>query len=176
MKLEVVGKNIEVTEGIRNAIENAVNELDKYFVKKELTTKVVVKTYPVGTKVEMTIVVDADHTLRQEVMNDDLYYAIDEAGKKMERQLRKFKERVVSAKKKNIDINHFLVEDFEQIKEPRKIIKRKEVKGKPMTEEEALLQFEILGHDFFVFEDFQEEVNKIIYRRKDNEYGIIVLK
>ena len=94
MKLEVVGKNIEVTEGIRNAIENAVNELDKYFVKKELTTKVVVKTYPVGTKVEMTIIVDADHTLRQEVMNDDLYYAIDKAGKKMERQLRKFKERL----------------------------------------------------------------------------------
>ena len=50
------------------------------------------------------------------------------------------------------------------------------VHGKPMTEEEALLQFEILGHDFFVFEDYQEEVNKIIYRRKDNEYGIIVVK
>ena len=176
MKLEIVGKNIEVTDGIRTAIESTVNELDKYFVKKELSTKVVVKTYPVGTKVEMTIIVDADHTLRQEVMNDDLYYAIDKAGKKMERQLRKFKERVVSAKKKNLDINQYLVAEFEQIKEPRKIIKRKEVEGKPMTEEEALLQFEILGHDFFVFEDFQEEVNKIIYRRKDNEYGIIEVR
>ena len=61
-------------------------------------------------------------------------------------------------------------------KKVRKIIKRKEVEGKPMTEEEALLQFEILGHDFFVFEDFEEEVNKIIYRRKDNEYGIIEVR
>ena len=176
MKLEIVGKNIEVTDGIRTAIESTVNELDKYFVNKELSTKVVVKTYPVGTKVEMTILVDADHTLRQEVMNDDLYYAIDQCGKKMERQLRKFKERVVSSKKQTIDINQFLVEDLEVNKDVRKIIKRKEVEGKPMTEEEALLQFEILGHDFFVFEDYQEEVNKIIYRRKDNEYGIIVVK
>ncbi len=176
MRLDIVGKNIEVTEGIKFAIENSVNELDKYFEHKEISTKVVVKTYPVGSKVEISVFIDANHTLRQEVLHEDLYAAIDLAGKKLEKQIRKFNDRLKHSKKGKEDISVFLSEEVGEAKEPVKVIRRKVLENKPMSEEEALLQFEITGHDFFVFEDYEVEMNKVIYKRKDGAYGIIEIQ
>jgi putative sigma-54 modulation protein len=175
MKLELVGKNIEITEGIKMAVENALGELEKYFTNKDVTAHVVVKTYTVGSKAEINIKIDANHTIRQEVMHDDLYAAISLAGKKIDKQIKKLNSRVKEhAKDKAEVIKYFTAEAYHE-KEPKKIIRRKELENKPMSEAEALLQFEISGHDFYVFEDFNDEITKIIYRRKDNEYGIIEL-
>ena len=175
MKLELVGKNIEVTEGIKLAVENALGELEKYFTNKDVSAHVVVKTYPVGSKAEFNIKIDANHTIRQEVMHDDLYAAISLAGKKIDKQIKKLNSRVKEHAKDKAEIIKYFTSAAEQDNEPKKIIRRKELDNKPMSEAEALLQFEISGHDFFVFEDFKDDITKIIYKRKDNEYGIIEL-
>ncbi len=171
MKIQMVGKNIEVTESIRNTIEQEMQVIDKYFLNKELDAKVVVRTYPVGQKVEITVFVDKDHTLRQEEVSEDLYVSIKEAVSKMERQIRKFKARIIDSKQKRELLNVFL--DKEVNEDLKKVTKRKSFEDKLMTEEEAILQFELSGHDFYIFTDANTEYTKVIYKRKDKEYGII---
>ncbi|MFV0289246.1 MAG: ribosome hibernation-promoting factor, HPF/YfiA family [Mycoplasmatales bacterium] len=174
MKVRIIGKNIEVTEAIKNAVEEQLQILDKYFVDKELQADVVVRTYKVGQKIEITVNMDKDHTLRQEEVQDDLYDAITLAVKKMERQVRKFKNRLVEFNNKKEIIGMFLEQDI--VEDIPKITKRKQLDdNKLMTEAEAILQFELVGHDFFIFEDANTEITKVLYKRKDQEYGIIEL-
>ncbi|MFV0288800.1 MAG: ribosome hibernation-promoting factor, HPF/YfiA family [Mycoplasmatales bacterium] len=174
MKVRIIGKNIEVTEAIKNAVEEQLQILDKYFVDKELQADVVVRTYKVGQKIEITVNMDKNHTLRQEEVQDDLYDAITLAVKKMERQVRKFKNRLVEFNNKKEIISMFLEQDITE--DIPKITKRKQLDdNKLMTEAEAILQFELVGHDFFIFEDANTEITKVLYKRKDQEYGIIEL-
>ncbi len=175
MRFEIIGKNIEVTEGIREAAYEALTGLEKYFASQEIDAKVLVRTYPVGQKVEVTLVIDGGQTIRQEVQHEDLYAAIDIAGKKLEKQIRKLKGRVTSSKRQAAGLAELLA-DFDSKDEPlQQITRRKELSNKPMTEEEAILQFELSGHDFYVFDDFEVDMVKILYKRKDGEYGIIEL-
>ncbi len=171
MKIEIFGKNIQVTDAIRNAIEDDLSVLDKYFANKELEAHVVVKTYNVGQKVEISIRMDKDHILRQEETKDDLYEAIRVASHKMERQVRKFKSRIVDHKQKKHIMEMFL--DQEPKEDNTQITKRKKFDNKLMTEDEALLQFELVGHDFYVFEDANSQISKVLYKRHNGEYGII---
>lgn len=171
MKTQIVGKNIEVTESIRNTIEEEMKVIDKYFSNKDIDAKVLVRTYPVGEKVEVTVFMDKDHTLRQEVVSEDLYLGIKEAVSKMERQIRKFKSRIIDSKQKQDLVNMFNDKNSEEV--TNKITKRKTFEDKLMTEEEAILQFELSGHDFYIFTDADSEYTKLIYKRKDLEYGII---
>ncbi len=174
MEVRIIGKNIEVTEAIQNAVKDNLQVLDKYFVNKELNANVVVRTYNVGQKVEITIQMDKDHTLRQEEVREDLYDAIAVAVKKMERQVRKFKNRIVDFKNKKDIMSMFLDQEIKE--DVAKVTKRKQLDdGKLMTEEEAILQFELIGHDFFIFEDANTEITKVLYKRKDQEYGVIEL-
>lgn len=174
MKYKIVGKNIEVTEAIENAIVSEMESIDKYFKNKELEADVVVRTYPVGQKIEISISMDKDHVLRQEEVADDLYDAIRTATKKMERQVRKFKDRITDNSKKESILSLF--SDGKEDVKRSKITKRKEFEDKLMTEEEAILQFELVGHDFYVFTDADTELTKVLYKRKDNEYGVIELE
>lgn len=175
MKYEIIGKNIEVTDAIENAVKDSLNDLEKYFAGKEVIAKVVVRTYNVGQKVEVTFVVDQNVIARQENVHDNLYAAIDMVGKKLEKQIRKIKDRMDSSVKRRESVSTiFAVDKFEKL-DARKITRRKTLENKPMDEEEAILQFEIIGHDFFVFEDL-DEVTKILYKRRDGEYGIIELQ
>lgn len=173
MKIQIVGKNITVTEAIEAKIKSNLSALDKYFNNADLNANVLVRTYPVGQKIEITINIDKDHTLRQEVQENDLYDAINKATDRLERQIKKFKGRIVGKKNKIETLNLFAeTTSDEKIK---KITKRKTIENKLMSEEEATLQFELVGHDFYLFIDAETEVNKIIYKRKDKEYGIIEL-
>lgn len=173
MKIQIVGKNITVTEAIEAKIKSNLSALDKYFNNADLNANVLVRTYPVGQKIEITINIDKDHTLRQEVQENDLYDAINKATDRLERQIKKFKGRIVGKKNKIETLNLFAeTTSDEKIK---KITKRKTIENKLMSEEEAILQFELVGHDFYLFIDAETEVNKIIYKRKDKEYGIIEL-
>ncbi len=175
MKIEITGKNIEVTEGIRVAVEESITEVEKYFVDKDINAKVVVRTYPVGQKIEVTLGVAGGQTIRQEVQHEDLYAAIDIVGKKLEKQIRRMKERVTTTTRRKESVVG-LFSDFETEKENlQRVTRRKELSNKPMTEEEAILQFELSGHDFYVFDDFEVDVVKILYKRKDGEYGVIEL-
>lgn len=175
MKYEIVGKNIEVTGAIDAAIRDSLDNLEVYFQDKEIIAKVLVRTYNVGQKVEVTLLVDQSVVSRQEVLHDNLYAAIDMVGKKLEKQIRKIKDRMeTSVKRRSSVAEIFMVEKMKK-EETRRVSRRKTLENKPMDEEEAILQFEISGHDFFVFEDL-DEVTKILYKRKDGEYGIIELE
>ncbi len=175
MRFEITGKNIEVTEGIRQAVYSSLEGLEKYFANKDLDAKVVVRTYPVGQKIEVTLVVDGGQTIRQEVQHEDLYAAIDVVGKKLEKQIRRMKERVTSTTRRKESVVDLFAEFDSKEEKLQKVTRRKELSNKPMTEEEAILQFELSGHDFYVFEDFEVELTKILYKRKDGEYGVIEL-
>lgn len=114
-------------------------------------------------------------TLRAEESNQDLYAAIDLVVDKLESQIRKNKKRINNKYKKSD--NQDLVFDFEELTENNsKIVRRKKIEIKPMDEEEAILQMELLSHDFFIFNNIDEECISILYRRKDGNYGVINTK
>lgn len=175
MNVKISGKNFAITEGIKEAVNNSLTPLEKYFDNKEIDAKVVVKTYNVGQKVEVSLIVDSGNIIRQEVMHEDLYAAIDLVGKKLDKQIKKINSRLKINKKHGIEITNFLINHDDETKNET-IIRRKQIENKPMTEDEAILQFEISGHDFFIFEDYTAaDMVKVLYKRKDGEYGIIEL-
>lgn len=172
MRVELFTKNVEITEGIEESVKTALSGLDKYFKEEELTAKVTIKTYSVGQKIEVELPIDNKHVLRQETVERDLYQAISVATDKLEKQIRKVKNRAADHEnERQVLLDYF--SEFESSEEISKITKRKELELLPMSEEEAVLQFEIIGHDFFVFLDGHTNDTKLLYKRKDGEYGII---
>ena len=176
MKYQIIGKNIEVTEGISSAIKRKVAKMDKYFENPDMVEcRAVVRSYKNEAKVEITLR-NNDIIFRAEVKDADLYAAIDLVIDVLERQIRKNKTRLKAKYKKEV-LPDFIF-DFEVTEEENedKIVKRKKIDVKPMDEEEAILQMELLGHDFYVFNNIDEECISVLYRRKDGNYGIINTK
>ena len=174
MKFNIHGQKLEVTDAIRSYIEEKIGRLEKYFENpSELTANVVIKMRGRDQVVEVTIPAPK-LILRGEEANDDLYASIDLVSDKIERQIRKNKTRMSSKNnKKNVDhfIVDFVVEDVELDKNV--VVKRKNIEMKPMSEEEAILQMELLGHEFFVYKDVDHDTVCVLYKRKDGNYGII---
>lgn len=173
MKINARGQKIKVTDAIQAHAEEKLKKLDKYFdTPEEITANVLIKVKGKDQTVEVTIPTKK-FILRGEETNNDLYAAIDLVTDKLERQIRKNKTRL---KKKNVqNIIDFKI-DFEVEKEDEnksKIVKRKNIEMKPMSEEEAILQLELLGHSFFVFKNVKTDEIDILYRRNDGDYGII---
>ena len=176
MKFNVHGKKVEVTEPIRNYIEEKIGRLDKYFENPtEITATVVVRIRGIEQIVEVTIPVQKI-ILRAEESHNDLYAAIDIVSDKLERQIRKNKTRMNRRTSKGEDLGFDL--SFEDIKEEEDstIVRRKQIEIKPMSEEEAILQMNLLGHEFFVFRNVESGDVDILYKRKDGNYGIIETK
>lgn len=180
IRVEIRGENIEVTDAIRSFIENKVNKLDRYFSDdRDVFAHANIKTYQnkMG-KVEITVPMKG-LTLRAEERHDDLYTAVDAVVEKLERQIRKHKTKI-NRKFREQDENHvdlFQVlndqEEEESKEDEIKVVKSKEFTLKPMDAEEAILQMNMLGHDFFVFNDRYTESTSIVYKRKDGKYGLI---
>lgn len=171
MKINARGQKIKVTDAIQAHTEEKLKKLDKYFdTPEEITANVLIKVKGKDQTVEVTIPTKK-FILRGEETNNDLYAAIDLVTDKLERQIRKNKTRL---KKKNVqNVIDFKI-DFEVEKEDEsKIVKRKNIEMKPMSEEEAILQLELLGHSFFVFKNVKTDEIDILYRRNDGDYGII---
>ena len=173
MKINARGRKIKVTDAIQAHAEEKLKKLDKYFdTPEEITANVLIKVKGKDQTVEVTIPTKK-FILRGEETNNDLYAAIDLVTDKLERQIRKNKTRL---KKKNVqNVIDFKI-DFEVEKEDEnksKIVKRKNIEMKPMSEEEAILQLELLGHSFFVFKNVKTDEIDILYRRNDGDYGII---
>lgn len=172
MKFNIHGKKMEVTEPIKNYIEAKIGKLDKYFDNPdEITATVVVKVRGIEQIVETTIPTKTV-ILRGEESHKDLYAAIDLVSEKIERQIRKNKTKMKKAIKNSIvDFNFDFETDIKE--EEDKIVKRKKIETKPMSEEEAILQMNLLDHSFFVFKNSNGDSIDIIYKRKDGNYGII---
>lgn len=176
MKYNIRGSKMEVTNSIKKYIEEKIGKLNKYFENPdEITASVLIKESGINDKVEVTIPIK-NAILRAEMSNKDLYSAIDLVVEKLERQIRKNKTRIHKIQKDSV-IDAFI--DFDITEEEEKencIVKRKTIEMKPMNEEEAILQMNLLGHDFFIFKNSDTEELSVVYRRKDDQYGIIDVK
>ena len=166
---------MDITPTIISYIEQKIGRLDKYLEKPdEVTANVVTRIRGKDQIVEVTIPIKKI-ILRGEEAHNDLYAAIDLVSDKIERQIRKNKTKIKKSSQKDVTGSFDL--SFEDIEEETKeIVKRKEIEMKPMSEEEAILQMELVDHDFYVFKDTETDRVCVIYKRKDNNYGIIETK
>lgn len=176
MRYNIRGEKVEITDAIKSYIEDKIGKLDKYFDDAEnINANVVIKVRGKEQKIEITVPA-MHYTLRSEESHDDLYAAIDLTVDKLERQIRKNKTKINSKIKKNI-IQNFemdLEDNFEE--NDSEVLKRKKIDMKPMDEEEAMLQMNMLGHSFFVFKNVDTDSICVLYLRKDGNYGIIETK
>lgn len=174
MKFNIHGKKLEVTDSIKSYIEEKLGRLDKYFEDPDnITTTVVIKLRGKDQVVEATINANK-YVLRGEESHNDLYAAIDKVSDIIERQIRKNKTRI---KKRHKEVPTAFILDFEVEEENKnEIVKRKVVEGKPMSEEEAILQMELVSHDFFAFKNADTGNTEILYKRKDGNYGVLEVK
>lgn len=174
MKSNIRGDKIEVTKAIKEYVEDKLARLDRYFEDaSNINASVIIRVRNDEQIIEVTVPTNK-FTLRAEESNKDLYAAIDLVIDKLERQIRKNKTRLTNKYDNLIDIKLDTVEVEEENED--KILKRKNVEMKPMDEEEAILQMELINHDFFVFKNIDEECVSVLYQRKDGGYGIINVK
>lgn len=175
MKYNIRGDKMLITDAIKDYTEAKLGKLEKYFNDDDITANVLARVRGNSQIVEVTIPTNK-FILRSEEENDDLYAAIDLVSDKLERQIRKNKTRLNRNIKENIrDFNFdFELNDDEESKE--KIVKRKHIEMKPMDEEEAILEMELLGHSFFVYKDMDTDKICVLYKRKDGDYGLIETK
>ena len=173
MKFNIHGKNIEVTDAIRGYVESKIGRLDKYFKDTDLEAVVNLRVRGKEQIVEVTIPA-SKMVLRAEEKHTDLYAAVDLVSDKLERQIRKNKTKARKNLKQTIIFNDFDVDASEDVDDS--IVKRKVIDTKPMSEEEAILQMELIGHDFFLFKNDKTNELCVVYKRKDKGYGILEAK
>ena len=174
MKIKIFGKNIEVTEGIKGAVEEKLGKLDKYFAE-ETKADVTLSVNRNDQKVEVTIPVKGG-IIRAEEVSEDMYASIDMLEETIERQLAKYKNKLVDKKKSYRDnfTNDYIEADYEDEDEDVvKIVRTKSFGIKPMGAEEACIQMELLGHNFFVFLNAETDEVNVVYKRKGGTFGLI---
>ena len=172
MRITITGRNIELTEGLKTAVEEKLNKLDRYFTP-DTDAQVTLSVEKERQKVEVTIPTKG-HMIRSEQVSNDMYVSIDMAQEAIEKQLLKYRTKIIS-KKLNAAANfkaEYLEEQEEQDEEV-KIVRTKRYDLKPMYPEDACIQMELSGHDFFVFVNAETDEVNVVYKRKGNTYGII---
>lgn len=178
LNYSVRGENIEVTGAIRDYVEKRLDKLNKYFPSaNDSTAHVNLKVYSDKTaKVEVTIPLPY-LTLRAEETSPDLYASVDLVTDKLERQIRKFKTKINrKSREKGFkdDLATAPTEPADQNTDVKlDVVRTKRVSLKPMDSEEAILQMDMLGHNFFIFEDAETNGISIVYKRRDGRYGLI---
>ena len=176
MKLSIRGDKIEITKAMKDYIEAKLTKILKYFGSADkIEINVLVRVRNGNQIIEVTVPT-TKFTLRAEETHKDLYAATDLVVDKLERQIRKNKTRINNRFQKEQQIPDFKFNFEEKEENKNKIVKRKEINYKPMDEEEAILQMELTDHDFFVFNNIDEEVVSVVYKRKDGNYGLISLQ
>lgn len=174
MEIVIHGDKVKITESMNEYIVKKINKLEKYLKDNDtVRANVIVRVKSNIQTVEITVPIKT-LILRSEESKEDFYAAVDKAVEKLERQIRKNKTRLQSKKVKTIYEFDFtdIVEEDEDTNN-NKITKRKRIEIKPMNEEEAILQMELLGHAFFVFKDSDTSKVCVLYKKKDGNYGII---
>ena len=176
MKYNIRGDKLEVTDAINNYVESKLDRLNKYFKEDDILANVLLRVRGNSQIIEVTIPTDK-FILRGEEEDKDMYAAIDLVTDKLERQIRKNKTRLnkqnLDNKYKEFNFDYEITNDEE---DDEVIVKRKNVEMKPMDEEEAILQMNLLGHEFFVYKDMHTNNVCVLYKRKDGNYGLIETK
>lgn len=171
MKFIIVGRNIEVTQGLKSAVEEKIGKLEKYFTP-DTEVRVTLSVEKDRQKIEVTIPVKGS-IIRSEQVSNDMYVSIDLVEEIIERQLKKYKNKIID-KKQNVEAftPEYLDKEFDE-DDTVKIVRTKKFGIKPMDPEEACIQMELLGHNFYVFNNSQTNEVNVVYKRKGNTYGLI---
>ena len=166
MELIIHGDKIKVTSAMKSYLEEKLEKLEKYLENSDdVRANVIVKVKGHEQTVEITIPLKSV-ILRSEETKEDFYAAVDKTIDKLERQIRKNKTRIMSRQNKpSYDFNFSSVDIEEEKTEEKKIVKRKTIEVKPMHEEEAILQMELLGHEFYMFKDADTDKPAVVYKR-----------
>ena len=172
MKFVISGKNLEVSEGLRTAVEEKLGKLGRYFTPD---TKCVVRlsVEKERQKVEVTIPVKGN-IIRSEQVSNDMYVSIDLVEEVIERQLKKYKKKIIDKHQNAENFQKaFIEKDYDSFEDDLPIIRTKKFEIKPMYPEDACVQMELLGHAFYVFVNAETDQTSVVYRRKDGTYGMI---
>ena len=171
MRFIITGRNIDVTEGLKSAVEEKLGKLDRFFAP-ETEVNVTLSVEKERQKIEVTIPVKGN-IIRSEQVSSDMYVSIDLVEEVIERQLKKYKNKIVSKQQNAAAFaQEFVDKDYEDEDEVR-IIRTKRFGIKPMDPEEACVRMELLGHNFYVFFNAETEEVNVVYKRKGNTYGLI---
>lgn len=170
MEVLIRGNKIDITDAMSNYVNEKLSKLDKYMDTDTIKANVLVKVRNYTQKIEVTIPLKT-LILRAEEEQEDFYSAVDLVVSKIERQIRKNKDKLIKKEKRGN--KEFNIEEIIPIETDEKVIKRKKIDLKPMDEEEAVLQMELLGHSFYLYKDSESNTVRLLYKRKDGGYGII---
>ena len=171
MNIIISGKNLTVSDSLKAAIEEKLNKLERYF-KPDTEVRVTLSVEKERQKIEVTIPVKGG-IIRSEQTSNDMYVSIDLVEEVIERQLRKYKNKIVDRHQAGGSFQQaFLDKDYEESEEIR-IIRSKKFDIKPMYPEDACVEMELLGHSFFVFLNAETDQINVVYKRKGNTYGLI---
>ena len=171
MKFIIIGKNIDVTPGLKDAVESKLGKLQRYFTP-DTEIHVTLSVQKEHQKIEVTIPVKGN-IIRSEQESDDMYVSIDLVEEVIERQLRKYKTKIVNQQQAGGNFQKEFVEDEFLEDEEVNIIRTKKFGIKPMYPEDACVQMELLGHNFYVFRNAETDEVNVVYKRKGNTYGLI---
>ena len=171
MNLVISGKNLDITEGLRSAIEEKIGKLERYFTD---TTEVHVtlSTEKNRQKIEITIPMKGS-IIRAEEVSSDMYVSIDLVEEVIERQLRKYKNKLIDKEQNAAYLQNSFVEEETDEDDEIKIVRSKRFAVKPMYPDDACIQMDLLGHNFYVFRNAETEEVNVVYKRKGNTYGLI---
>ncbi len=174
MKFIIVGKGMDVTDGLREAVESKMSKLERYFTS-DTEIHVTLSVQKGRQKIEVTIPVKGQ-VIRAEEDSNDMYVSIDLVEEVIERQLRKYKTKLVARHQEGVNFKQEFFEeedDTEDDDNEIKIVRTKKFGIKPMYPEDACVQMELSGHDFFVFCNAETDEVNVVYKRKDGSYGLI---
>ena len=173
MKFIISGRNLEVSEGLKNSVTDKLGKLERYFTP-DTEVNVTMSIEKERQKIEVTIPVKG-HIIRSEQVSNDMYVSIDLVEEVIERQLRKYKNKLVAKQQDGGNFRREFLEKEDTIEpEEIKIIRTKEIEMKPMYPEDACIQMELLGHNFYMFHNAETDEVNVVYKRKGGTYGMIV--
>ena len=171
MRFIITGRNIDVTEGLKSAVEEKLGKLDRFFAV-ETEVNVTLSVEKERQKIEVTIPVKGN-IIRSEQVSSDMYVSIDLVEEVIERQLKRYKNKIVHKQQNASEFAPEYIEKEYEDEVESKIIRSKRFGIKPMVPEEACVQMELLGHNFFVFLNAETNEVNVVYKRKGNTFGLI---
>ena len=170
MRYKITGRNINVTPGLKAAVEEKIGKLERYF-NQDTEVNITLTVEKDRQKIEVTIPVKGT-IIRAEQESNDMYVSIDLVEEIIERQLRRYKTKIIERQQATVNLSKEFIEE-EVDDEEIKIVRTKRFAVKPMDVEEACVQMELLGHSFYVFLNSETEQVNVVYKRKGNTYGLI---
>ena len=171
MKFNIYGKNMEVSDGLRKAVTEKLGKLERYFTS-DTEVHVTMSIEKERQKIEVTIPVKGN-IIRSEQVSNDMYVSIDLVEEVIERQLRRYKEKIISKHQNGGNFKKEFIENETEPGEEVNIVRTKHFGVKPMYPEDACVQMELLGHNFYVFCNAETDEINVVYKRKGNTYGLI---